>query len=783
MCHTCNFLNREPNFISTTFKTSFSKPSPSSPCSARNLIYLITCTKCELQYIGETGDTLRNRLNNHRSDIKNKKQTAVGVHFNTLHHTMRDISITPIEILETDSIEHRKNREYYWQNKLGTIYPRGLNGLPLEFLDLHHYRKSNPLLPPVIINNTTSIPNVTNNITITDQLTDVTNGRNNNNNDNTNTLTINLANFSPSPADLSLLEKGLSFIPTPKLLPVKNIITNKNQLLRTLKLRDHFREHNSRVDPKHKTFTEQSNWTPNMADLSAYTINTIEKINACTNDFLSKQTTRIINNSPYIQLKEKFNLTQEETSSINLLKNNKNITIKPADKGGATVILNTQNYIAEANRQLANTTYYKPLLTPIFMDNKPRILEILNNMQKQKIINNKQLKFLSGPDDYKQRTFYLLPKIHKDRDSWPQPNCPAGRPIVSDVNSESYRVSEYIDYYLNPLATKHPSYVKNTYDFLGKIRGQLINNNCLLVTADVESLYTNMNINRTITCIKTIFRKKPAPGRPDKHIIDLLDLTLKNNDFEFNGDYYLQTCGTAMGKKYAPSLANIYLLDFDNQAMNNFRVKPLLYFRYLDDIFFVWPGTEQELTDFETFLNNITIGIKIKLEPNMNSVNFLDTTIYKSTTLNQTTLQSRVFFKATDTHQLLDTSSFHPKHTTKGILKSQLIRFKRINSTQDDYIKTCKVLFSVLVRRGYSLRSMRTAMYDILYNYTEPVPALGITPELIPIIIDHNSISTKLAREYREIIEENIYFKDSKIIIAHRNPKNLKQHLVRSKLN
>lgn len=45
--------------------------------------------------------------------------------------------------------------------------------------------------------------------------------------------------------------------------------------------------------------------------------------------------------------------------------------------------------------------------------------------------------------------------------SWMVPfKISAGRPIVSDCGSESYRVAEYIDYFLNPLAQKHQSYVK-----------------------------------------------------------------------------------------------------------------------------------------------------------------------------------------------------------------------------------------------------------------------------------------------------------------------------------
>jgi len=54
----------------------------------------------------------------------------------------------------------------------------------------------------------------------------------------------------------------------------------------------------------------------------------------------------------------------------------------------------------------------------------------------------------------------------------------------------------------------------------------------------------------------------------------------------------------------------------------------------------------------------------------------------------------KIFFKNTDTHQLLHASSHHPKHTTKGILKSQFIRFKRISSIRFDYDKSCSILFN-----------------------------------------------------------------------------------------
>lgn len=57
---------------------------------------------------------------------------------------------------------------------------------------------------------------------------------------------------------------------------------------------------------------------------------------------------------------------------------------------------------------------------------------------------------------------------------------------------------------------------------------------------------------------KIYSRKHPDPKPPDAEILELLYINLTRNDFEFNGQYYLQTKGTAMGKRFAPAYANIY---------------------------------------------------------------------------------------------------------------------------------------------------------------------------------------------------------------------------------
>jgi len=116
---------------------------------------------------------------------------------------------------------------------------------------------------------------------------------------------------------------------------------------------------------------------------------------------------------------------------------------------------------------------------------------------------------------------------------------PPGRPIVSDTGSESYNISKYLEFFLKPLANKHPTYIKNTAYFLEKIKNVIIPPDALLVTGDVTALYTNMIISRTLAIVKIMFKRHPDPNRPDGHIIRLLDITVNNNDFTFNNIIYI----------------------------------------------------------------------------------------------------------------------------------------------------------------------------------------------------------------------------------------------------
>lgn len=159
------------------------------------------------------------------------------------------------------------------------------------------------------------------------------------------------------------------------------------------------------------------------------------------------------------------------------------------------------------------------------------IQEIVMRLHKEKFISHKQLQYLTGPDSPRPRQFYLLPKIHKAPEKWTVPHrVPCGRPIVSDCGSESYRVAEFIDAFINPLSQKHNSYLKDTYDFVNKIKMINAPENAFLFSIDVNSLYTNIDTALGLQEVRTTFDKYPDPNRPDEAILQLLELSLHRID-------------------------------------------------------------------------------------------------------------------------------------------------------------------------------------------------------------------------------------------------------------
>jgi len=567
---------------------------------------------------------------------------------------------------------------------------------------------------------------------------------------------------------LTLLNRGLNFIPTRG--SNKNIKQQTRLDLqnyhRRIKIMDYYKDKGSSIK---QPFTPASNWTPPDVNLPPNLKQLIQlDLTYFENSF---QIPRI-----------KPNLSPEENIALTELKRNKNIIIKPADKGSVVVVMDTEQYLWEGYKQLRNDTYYSKLKKPIYSDTLTQIVPIFQKLYEKKFINAKQRNYLIGDSEPRPRQFYLLPKIHKEPANWSKPfQIPPGRPIVSDCSSETYRSAEFIDYYLNPLATKHQSYIKDTYDFIEKVKKLNIPTNAILFTIDVDSLYTNIDIQEGIQSIRNIFFKFHDKKRPDKEILQLLEINLTKNDFEFDGQYFLQIKGTAMGKKFAPAYADIFMAEWETAALEKCDKKPLHYYRYLDDIWGIWTYSQDDFNTFLDILNNHNSSIKLKSTTDNNSIDFLDTTTFKGPNFTHNNqLDIKVYFKDTDTHALLFKTSFHPKHTFAGLIKSQLLRFHRICTQTEDFKHATKVLYLSLSTRGYSRTFLRSCFKTFLQS--NPIQVSTALPFVTTYSPSTVTLVGKIKHHFKTHFINNNPENDYRIIAAFRKNTNLRDHLVRAKV-
>ena len=550
----------------------------------------------------------------------------------------------------------------------------------------------------------------------------------------------NIMNLSRSvqltAAQIQLLERGLTFIPRPRKIDWEELRRDTYKYHRKIKLIDYYQD--SESDQNRTPFVFPSTWEPKLSQVDGKIRRLIQLDNHILTQFI-----------PTADRPD--NLTAEERASITELRNNKHIVIKPADKGSKIVIMDNFQYIYEANRQLSDTRYYTPIEGSLQSETQITIRRLLTELYQTKFITAKQRDFLYGSDDPRPRIFYLLPKIHKTPSSWTIPfEVPPGRPIVSDCSSESYNVAQYIDSYLNPISVLHPSYLRDTYDFLQKIKPIAVPSHTYIFTIDIDSLYTNIDTPTGLQTVSKVFQTYPDATRPDQVLLKLLEISLTRNDFIFNDKYYLQIKGTAMGKKFAPAYANIYMSEWEREALQKCPLQPSMYYRFLDDIIGLWPYTLEQFQAFIDILNTHHPSITVKYEIHSTQVNFLDTTVFfQHIDTTRKKLSTKVYFKDTDTHALLHKQSYHPKHTFPGIIKSQIIRFHRISSSTEHFNQATRTLFTVLRKRGYSKRFLRTIKNNTLAGLSptrsqhtqDSTLSIIATPVLGPISNHNLSIS------------------------------------------
>ncbi|XP_072028349.1 uncharacterized protein [Amphiura filiformis] len=152
-------------------------------------------------------------------------------------------------------------------------------------------------------------------------------------------------------------------------------------------------------------------------------------------------------------------------------------------------------------------------------------------------------------------------------------------------------------------------HVKNSKHLAEELAELVIEEDEILNSYDVVSLFTNTPIDQVLDIVKhrlekesllRVYNKETGFNLTSEDVVKLLDSILTTTYFTFRGKIYRQLFGTAMGSPVSPIATNIFMEALEQQAITTapLECKPKLWLRYVDDILeVVKRNTVQQLTD------------------------------------------------------------------------------------------------------------------------------------------------------------------------------------------
>ena len=194
---------------------------------------------------------------------------------------------------------------------------------------------------------------------------------------------------------------------------------------------------------------------------------------------------------------------------------------------------------------------------------------------------------------------------------------------------------------------------------------------------------------------------------------------MKGNIFKFNSEFWIQLIGTSMGTRVAPTYANVFMGKLEKLMIQRCpaHLKHFLHTwkRFIDDIFVIWTGTENQFKEFFEFLNNFHATMKFDVpqhDSETNSCEFLDLKI----SIEKGKISTDLFRKSTSKPTALLPSSAHPGHITQNIIYSMAFRLLRICSSEESFETRLEELKSdFLIPRNYH-RKIIDAQFSRIRN-------------------------------------------------------------------
>ena len=283
----------------------------------------------------------------------------------------------------------------------------------------------------------------------------------------------------------------------------------------------------------------------------------------------------------------------------------------------------------------------------------------------------------------------------------------------------------------------------------------------------------------------------------DQFILEASAFVLKNNNFKFDGQLWLQLVGTAMGTDFAPPYACLtmgfleetklepelqkhYTPSQTRQIIENF-------LRYIDDGFILWL-LEMDLDLFKEIMNSLhpsikftfELGKKITMQDRLIKIlNFLDILIML---YSDGTIETDIYYKETNTHDYLHYNSHHPEHVKNNIPYTLAKKIVVFCSSRFVEMRLAELRASLLAC-GYPAYIINKGFHNA--RLQGPAPDPSKKKKALPLVTTYNSNldSRRILSTSKELLsnvrDERLkgIFSNHVPILALKQPPNLLRQL------
>ena len=249
-----------------------------------------------------------------------------------------------------------------------------------------------------------------------------------------------------------------------------------------------------------------------------------------------------------------------------------------------------------------------------------------------------------------------------------------------------------------------------------------------------------------------------------------------------------------MGSKCAPAVACLFMGDFEQKHVYTYSLQPLIWLRYIDDIFLVWTHGLDELLKFKNHLNTRHDRVKFTMSYSPAQLEFLDTLVK----LTNNKLSTELYTKPTSSLSYLKRESCHAPHVFSALPHGEFTRVRRNCSDLESFDRHAIKILAAFKNRGYHeenlikamLKARDTPRSELFSAYRqEPTGSQNETTErnffcIMPYNPQNTRVRSIISNNWQMLGTSNItnHLYEKKVTYAHnRNPR-LRDLLVRSNI-